>query len=163
MPKLDPLTGLLDGQNLERRLDALLDRADDSGQPVSLVIADLGGLKAINVAFGREAGDRVLREVANTLSATAPETGLCFRLGGDAFVLLLPGMAAAAAAEAADSLRGAIARTRVTAESGYIALRASTGVSTYPQDAQTARSILRAADRRMQASRAPGLDSQSAS
>ena len=159
MPKLDPLTGLLDGSNLEHRLEGLMDRADATSVPLSLLIADLGGLRLINQQFGREAGDVVLKAVADTIGGLMPEAGLSYRLGGDAFVAVLPGSTSADAASLADDLQGAIERTRVALGETIIPLKAFTGIATYPGDAETPRALVRAADRRMHASRAPGLAS----
>jgi two-component system cell cycle response regulator len=155
MPKFDQLTGLLAGQNLEQRLDGLLDRADDTGEPISIAIADLGGLRSINEAFGREGGDEVLRTVARAIVESVGDASHCYRLGGDAFVVLYPGLQLAAAQEQARTLRVAIAGATATMTGGtQVALAAYTGVAAYPGDAQRARSLIRVADRRMQEARA---------
>jgi two-component system cell cycle response regulator len=155
MPKFDQLTGLLSGQNLEQRLDGLLDRADDTGEPLSIAIADLGGLRAINDAFGREGGDEVLRTVARAIVEVTGDVSRCYRLGGDAFIVLYPGLVYGPALEAAKALREAIAGATATMSGGtQVALAAFTGVAAYPGDAQRARSLIRVADRRMQEARA---------
>jgi diguanylate cyclase (GGDEF)-like protein len=154
LPKLDELTGLLSGQNLEVRLDRLLDQADDEGGRVSVVILDLGGLRAINERFGREGGDEVLRTVARTISATVGDAGLCYRLGGDCFVVLYRGLDSREAQAAALALKEAIAKTRAAVrDKETVGLNAFCGVSTYPGDAQHAKSLIKAADRRMQQAR----------
>jgi len=151
MPRLDPLTGLRDGHDFERRLEGLLERADDAGQVLSLLIADLGGLKSINQTYGRAAGDLALRAAAARISATLPEPALCFRLGGDAFVVVLMGAGTTEAVAKAEMLRQAISTTQVDSEGRTIALTASTGYATYPTQARTPRALIRLADRRMQA------------
>ncbi len=154
MAKLDQLTGLLHGQNLEHRLDGLLDSADDSGEPVSLIIADLGGLKNINNLYGFEAGDIALKAVAVLIPAAMPETALCYRLGGDAFVVVLPGLGAGEALECAAHLQEAMRTSRIEVRPGeHITMRAFTGVATYPGEGNSGRGLVRTADRRMHAAR----------
>jgi diguanylate cyclase (GGDEF)-like protein len=154
MPKFDQLTGLLSGANLEQRLDRLLDEADDEGGHVSLIVADLGGLRAINDAFGREAGDLVLKAFSAILVQVVGDSQRCYRLGGDAFAVVLPGLNADEAAREALGLQGAIRTATIPMPSGKpISLKAFTGVATYPGDASRGKALVRAADRRMHAAR----------
>jgi diguanylate cyclase (GGDEF)-like protein len=154
MPKFDELTGLLAGQGLESRLDRLLDAADESGGPLSLIIGDLGGLKRINQAYGREAGDLALVAAGRAIADTVGEAAFCFRLGGDAFVMLLPGATTGHAAAYALNLSRQVAATRVSLAGGEtFALSAFWGVATYPEDARSSKSLLRVADRRMHSAR----------
>jgi len=153
MPRLDPLTGLRDGHDFERRLEGLLERADDGGRVLSLLIADLGDLKSINQTYGREAGDLALRAAAARISATLPEPALSFRLGGDAFVVVLMGAGTTEAVAKAEMLRQTISTTQIKSQGRTIALTASTGYATYPTEAGTPRALIRLADRRLRASR----------
>jgi diguanylate cyclase (GGDEF)-like protein len=154
MPKFDELTGLLAGQGLESRLDRLLDAADESGEHLSLIIGDLGGLKRINQTFGREAGDLALVAAGRAIADTVGEAAFCFRLGGDAFVMLLPGATSDHAAGYVFNLRRQIESTRVSLAGGEtFALTAFWGVATYPEDARSSKSLLRVADRRMHSAR----------
>lgn len=154
MPKLDPLTGLLDGRNLEKRLEGLMDRADDAGRPVSVIIADLGGLKRVNAEYGWEAGDVALKAVAVLLPASMPESALCYRLGGDAFVVILPDTNAECAQTHAERLQEVMVASNIEVRPGKsITIRAFVGVADYPADARTPRALVKAADRRMQATK----------
>jgi diguanylate cyclase (GGDEF)-like protein len=158
MPRYDALTGLLDAHNLDRRIDSLMARADEAGLSLSLLIMDLGGLRAINDAHGWDAGDIVLKAVGRTLVETMPEPAVCIRLGGDAFVVLLPGTTREYALEGASRLQEAVEQTHVVSRDGArIRLTATTGVSTYPEEAQTPRSLLRTADKRLQVVKAEAL------
>ena len=85
----DALTGLANRRAIEDRLEELAAR----GEPATLLLGDLDGLKAINDAAGHDAGDDVLREAAAALRAAAGDDDLitAARLGGDEFCVLMPG------------------------------------------------------------------------
>jgi len=99
----DPLTGLANRRAIEERLDALLDPADQARPPLTLVLADVDGLKDINDAHGHHVGDRALCRVGEALvAAAAPEAAaLVGRLAGDEFCVLLEGCTIEAATEVA--------------------------------------------------------------
>ena len=86
----DALTGVyLRGPGLVR-LTALVQAAQDSEEPLTLGFVDVDHLKTVNDSLGHSAGDRLLRQVAETLSATLGTNSLVFRYGGDEFVCAVP-------------------------------------------------------------------------
>jgi diguanylate cyclase (GGDEF)-like protein len=109
---LDELTGLLNRRGLEPRFAEVAEQAGLTGEPVSLVVGDIDRFKAINDAHGHAVGDTVLREVAAAMRANLRTFELLYRLGGEEFLLLLPGADAADAAMIAEALRAAIDRLR---------------------------------------------------
>jgi len=83
----DPLTTL----NNRRYYDQVKQELDtEPYYPLTLVVADVNGLKLTNDAFGHEAGDELLRKVAEVMRKTCREDDIISRIGGDEFVLLLP-------------------------------------------------------------------------
>ena len=84
----DPLTGLPNRTLLLDRLERLLERVERSGGRVSMLLADLEGLKLINDALGRLAGDELLVEVAHRIAALGPGGSTVARIGDDEFVVL---------------------------------------------------------------------------
>jgi diguanylate cyclase (GGDEF)-like protein len=99
----DPLTGLANRRAVEERLEALLDSKVPLRGPLTLLLADVDGLKDINDAHGHHVGDRALCRVGEALvAAAAPEAAaLVGRLAGDEFCVLLEGCEIEAAGEVA--------------------------------------------------------------
>ena len=91
---LDALTGLLNLRALDGRFAEVAEQAALNGQPVSVVAADIDHFKAINDEHGHAAGDLVLREIADTFRQTLRTFELLYRIGGEEFLLLLPGASA---------------------------------------------------------------------
>jgi diguanylate cyclase (GGDEF)-like protein len=99
----DPLTGLANRRAVEERLDALLGPSAPAGPPLTLLLADVDGLKDVNDAHGHHVGDGALCRVGEALvAAAAPEAAaLVGRLAGDEFCVLLEGCALPAAEDVA--------------------------------------------------------------
>lgn len=97
--RTDGLTGLANRKELERQLQSAIATSRRHARALTLVLADLDGLKAINDTQGHAAGDGALRSVAAALLATVRSTDLCARIGGDEFAIVLPDTPSAVAAE----------------------------------------------------------------
>lgn len=106
--RLDPLTGLENRRAFDEALAVAIDRAQVSGKPLSVVVADLDGFKAVNDSHGHLAGDRVLREVGSALRMAIRGPDAAFRWGGDEFAVLLPGTPLADAEQVAERIRSAV-------------------------------------------------------
>ncbi len=89
---LDPLTGLLNRHALAPRFNELSQQAELTGQPICLVLCDVNGFKAINDEFGHDRGDAVLRDIAYELRKRLRSFELVYRLGGEEFLIVLPGI-----------------------------------------------------------------------
>ncbi|WP_148304985.1 EAL domain-containing protein [Castellaniella defragrans] len=146
----DPLTGLPNRQYFNERLQAAVQSADQSGQPLALLFLDLDLFKEINDSMGHATGDRLLVEVARRLQSCAPpETSFVARLGGDEFVVILNDTADKARIDAL--CRAILDRITEPYRLGGDPLRisASLGVALYPQDAEDAESLMRHVDMAM--------------
>jgi diguanylate cyclase (GGDEF)-like protein/PAS domain S-box-containing protein len=137
----DSLTGLAS----RRRSLAVLDQAVATGEPLALAIFDIDHFKSVNDRFGHPAGDAVLRRVARAASHAVRPTDMVGRLGGEEFVVILPGANAATALAVAETLRRAIATSADGIETGP-PVTASLGVATLVPGGSAA-SLLGEADR----------------
>lgn len=134
----DPLTGLANRRMWDERLGEELERARRSGESLSIVIADLDGLKEVNDGSGHDVGDRVLRAVADAWRAVIRGSDLLARLGGDEFGLLAP---------SSNEARVRLLVERLT-DSLPTGTSASLGVATW-DGIESASDLLRRADRAM--------------
>ncbi|HET7870824.1 MAG TPA: EAL domain-containing protein [Actinomycetota bacterium] len=161
----DNLTGLPNRTMFEELLDLGLARARRHGLSVAVLCIDVDDFKLVNESLGYEAGDALLRSVAERLREATRETDLVARQGGDEFLLLLadieggsvPGfegtdgailVVESVAARVHESLR---APFNVAGTELYVS--ASIGISMFPHDADDAPSLLKNADAAMYQSR----------
>lgn len=147
----DALTGLPNRHLLQRRLQEHMECATQSGRGLALLYLDLDDFKAANDRCGHRAGDEVLREVAQRLQQSLRHGDLVARVGGDEFVVLLPGCGDTAAASAVvDALRARL-QPPYTLPDGPLRLDASIGIACYPADGHDLDTLLANADQAMYA------------
>ena len=106
----DPLTGLGNRRDFDRRLNLELRRASRSGTPTSLLYLDLDHFKSYNDRFGHPAGDELLIKLSSLLADSVRTSDSVARFGGEEFVVLLPQTAAEGATVLAEKLRRAVAQ-----------------------------------------------------
>ena len=106
---IDGLTGMLNRRALDQRLQELTAQAQITGQPIAVIAADIDHFKRVNDEHGHATGDAVLVEVAYRLRKALRAFDLAYRVGGEEFLIVLPGADVAAAAALAEQLRAAVA------------------------------------------------------
>src|SRR3954451_22113089 len=144
----DGLTGLLNHRACHERLRAALAH----GGPVAVVLIDLDHFKVINDTQGHAEGDRVLAASAERLRSVVRANDVVGRLGGEEFVLILPGADAEAAEDCAERARAAIGELIVRGRP----LAASAGVAAAPADGTEAAVLLENADAALYWAKRPG-------
>lgn len=144
----DSLTQLPNRRLLMDRLSSALTRARRNGHVVGVVFLDIDHFKQINDTLGHEAGDSVLRELANRLPRTLRESDTLARLSGDEFVAVVEVKRQQELLIVAESLRRQLAMPFTTAGRELL-IKTSIGVSSYPGDGAYADDLLRSADRAM--------------
>jgi diguanylate cyclase (GGDEF)-like protein len=151
----DELTGLANRRRFVAQLEAEVARAERSGTPLSVVLADIDDFKRVNDTWGHDTGDNVLRRVAVVLEAATRDVDLPVRLGGEEFAILLPETDTEGARHLAERVREAIAETVIDVGRDRVSVTASFGVSCFPETAEAAQ-LLVDADRGLYAAKRSG-------
>lgn len=144
----DGMTGLANRVHFDQAFQRSLSRARRHGSHLAVLFFDLDGFKPINDGHGHEAGDTVLKAVAERLSNEIRPEDLPARIGGDEFALLLGDVSEAEARIVAERCRKAIARP-IAFGDRILSVGVSVGVACYPMDGETTAGLLAAADHAM--------------
>ena len=123
---LYPLTGLLNRAALDIRVLEIEEQAHLTGGAVSLILLDLDRFKEVNDTHGHKRGDAVLSDVAYEIRKSLRSFELVYRIGGEEFLVLLPGVDLSESLEIAERVRHAVEEARP----GNLALTVSAGVAT---------------------------------
>ena len=158
MANRDALTGLFNRRWVDDRLAALVTAARRAGEPLSVALVDLDHFKRINDTHSHAVGDVVLRRVGALLDGFATGSESTARLGGEEFVLLLPGVGGQAAEQRCETLAALLRQTDWTAVTGALPVTASIGVTTAPDGLGLAPALLSQADHNLYAAKRAGRD-----
>ena len=153
----DGLTGLFNRSFMEIALEREINRAGRQGKQVAVMMLDIDHFKQFNDTFGHEAGDVVLREVADAMRLGVRGEDIVCRYGGEEFVIIMPEITTHAGLERAELLRRMI---------GDLALRyhgqmlrqvtISVGLAMYPEQSELPEELLRSADHALYAAKHKG-------
>ncbi|MFH0901341.1 MAG: GGDEF domain-containing protein [Pseudomonadota bacterium] len=158
MAVTDGLTGLCNHRHFQERLVLEAERSTRNGLPLALLMVDVDHFKNYNDHNGHQAGDEVLRRVAQLLADGRRANDICARYGGEEFSVVLVDTSKLVAAQVATRLVEKIAATELpNAEcqpKGRIT--ASIGVATFPGDANDSETLIRAADAALYRAKAGG-------
>ncbi len=142
----DPLTGLANRAMFADRLRQIALSARRSGQMFALMMLDLDDFKAVNDHHGHDAGDRLLREVANRFAACMRDSDTVARLGGDEFAVLSSNLNQPTDAAAIASRLIVTARQPIILAGHAIQMGTSVGIALFPEHATAVDLLLAAAD-----------------
>ncbi|HZO36024.1 MAG TPA: GGDEF domain-containing protein [Solirubrobacteraceae bacterium] len=131
---LDPLTGLLNRAALSRRAAELTEQSVVSGMPVAVIVGDIDQFKTFNDRFGHSVGDAVLVALADAMRGSLRAFDLLYRVGGEEFVVMMPGADTEQASIVAESLRATVAQAPLAGH----AVTMSFGVAASPPGAEFA-------------------------
>ena len=155
----DSLTGVTNRISLGTKMNQVFRYANRSNTIVGVLFLDFDRFKLINDTFGHHVGDKLLKSIAQRLSACVRETDEIFRIGGDEFIVLLTNV------DKEDSLVS-LAQIIISAladphliEGKSITLKASMGISIYPGHSECSEDLLKYADTAMYKSKENGGDS----
>jgi len=149
MANHDVLTGLPTLRLCNDRLSMAIKEAGRNGTSVAVMFLDLDNFKSVNDNFGHEAGDRILKEIAQRLIDCVRQTDTVARVGGDEFLIIAPGNnARKSALRIAEKVISRIPQP-VEYESRQVEVSTSIGIAIYPEDGTETRLLIKKADEAM--------------
>jgi diguanylate cyclase (GGDEF)-like protein len=143
---------------LQTRLTQMIADTAGTGRHVAVLVLDIAQLRHVNAAFGRKAGDELLRAVADRLRKEIREREVVERVGSDEFVLLLDELGRSADAVALATRLIRVFDPPFSVEGVEVRVRASVGVSLYPEHGDDAESLLQRAETAVSWARDHGQD-----
>ena len=155
----DPLTGLFNRRFMEESLEREMQRAVRKNHPVSVLFVDLDHFKRFNDTFGHDAGDFVLRAVADLFRRLFRVDDVICRYGGEEFGIILPESSLENAVIRANALREAAKKMEMRYKNrGLGTVTLSVGVATFPEHGENSEDLLKTADQSLYKSKAAGRD-----
>jgi diguanylate cyclase (GGDEF)-like protein len=140
----DGMTGLYNHTSCYELLEQELRNHRRYGQGVSLILIDIDDFKRVNDRHGHQEGDRILIELAKTITAEVRESDMCCRFGGEEFAAILPStLRLSEANEIAERIR----RRTTTISCGEESVTISLGIATCDHTIRSARDLVEMADR----------------
>lgn len=153
----DCLTGLANRLFFYERLEQEVFAAERGRSKLALIFVDLNRFKPVNDQYGHDAGDFLLQEVARRLLSSVRRADLVARMGGDEFILLLPGIQSREdVLRVAAKVSAALERPCRLPPDIEVFISAATGTAVYPDDGVQADELLRAADQLMYSNKQNG-------
>jgi diguanylate cyclase (GGDEF)-like protein len=153
----DDLTGLANRRRFLEQAEEELARVQRYGTALSLVMLDIDRFKQVNDHHGHKVGDLVLQHLAQVCRTVLRDVDVVGRIGGEEFAVLLPHTGCAAALDAAERLRAALAESRVALGDGReLLFTVSMGVATLCEGCTGIDALLIAADRALYQAKAGG-------
>ncbi|WP_238376489.1 GGDEF domain-containing protein [Thiobacillus denitrificans] len=155
LASVDSLTGISNRRHFVEQAKAEISRARRQGLPLSVIMFDIDFFKTVNDRFGHEAGDQTLKALTSTVSGNLRAGDIFARLGGEEFILMLPGQGLGDAVQTADRVRALVAETSRTHYPVPITLSAGVAGLAGSEDLD---GLLRQADRALYAAKHQGRD-----
>jgi len=158
LAQTDPLTGLPNRRAALEQLERSIASAREEGAPLTVAFLDLDHFKRINDLYGHECGDRVLRHVAHALRGAFRSGDHVSRIGGEEFLVILPGADPDHARLRVDTLRAMLSSTGVVLDKPDMQVTLSAGISALRADDASVDVLLQRADATMYAAKHAGRD-----
>jgi two-component system, cell cycle response regulator len=152
----DFLTGLLNRSEILAALDREAARGGRDGKPAAIILADIDHFKRVNDTLGHAAGDEVLKEVARRMKSELRTYDMVGRLGGEEFLVILPGCDTVNGARRADEIRKLVAQSPIVTPFGETSATVSMGVTATTAKRDAVAEFLREADMSLYAAKKNG-------
>ena len=142
----DAMTGLHNRRFLEEYVNSLVSGSQRRQKPFSVLMLDLDFFKQVNDTHGHEAGDKVIKTLADILLRNVRTSDMTVRYGGEEFLIVLIDTSADEALKVAEKIRTEVEGTKIPLQSGMLQKTISIGVSEYPKDSDTFWQVVKFAD-----------------
>jgi diguanylate cyclase (GGDEF)-like protein len=156
LSETDDLTGLDNIRAFNDALEQEIKKSNRYQRVFSMLMIDADNLKEVNDNYGHEAGDRLIKAMANTIQSCMRESDTLARYGGDEFIALLAETDQQHAIEAAERIRKAVENTAFDMDGQQIKSTVSIGISSFPQQAENMMDLLRKSDQALYTSKNEG-------
>lgn len=153
----DPLTGLLNRRYVLEKLTPFINRANETGENISVLFIDLDRFKQVNDSFGHSKGDEILKTVASRIKSCLPtnENTIITRQGGDEFIIFLVNFGTSETLIVAEKIVSSLKKS-YSLDGSEIYLGASCGISIYPEQSKDIDTLVIYADLAMYAAKKLG-------
>ncbi len=155
LARTDGLTGMLNHRSFYETLEAELRRAQRHGGKLSIMMADVDGLKGINDNYGHRAGDMAIKQIARRIAACIRQIDFAARYGGDEFSVILPNTNLGDATVVAERIVQMVGSSPMLWEDNKIKLSVSIGVGQYDPNSD-AGDVAKATDQALYAAKQAG-------
>jgi diguanylate cyclase (GGDEF)-like protein len=156
LSETDDMTGLENLRSFNQTLTSEIKTASRYKHVFSVLMIDADGLKAINDSHGHEAGNTLIKTVANSIQSCLRESDKLARYGGDEFIALLPETDCEAALEVGERIRKGVENTSFDMKGNKIKTTVSIGIASYPAHASEGDELMHKADRALYQSKEAG-------
>ncbi len=157
MSQTDGLTGVDNRRHIEERLTEMFEHSARLNEPLAVVMCDVDHFKSVNDTLGHQAGDAVLRQVAEVLRHTAREIDRVGRYGGEEFLVLLPGANLDDAVAFAERVRERVAARAFAYDGGEVRRTLSAGAAAWPHpEVRHQEALVHAADQALYVAKETG-------
>ncbi len=133
----DPMTGLNNRRFLEEYVETLLANVRRKQSHLSIMMLDLDYFKMVNDNYGHDAGDAVLKAVAQVLKQSVRASDMVIRYGGEEFLIILQDTTGPSADQVAENIRMAVEKLRINVSGTVLQKTISIGMADYPDDSDT--------------------------
>jgi diguanylate cyclase (GGDEF)-like protein len=147
--QIDPLTGAFNRRYIDHALPEQIELDLLRNQPTSILYLDIDHFKKINDRYGHVVGDKLLEEIVKQIQTQVRRGDSVARMGGEEFVVLMPGTTKQEAEECAHRIVNFLGSNPLLNEPEAIIATATIGIACSPQDAPSARALVKAADERL--------------
>jgi len=142
----DPMTGLHNRRFLEEYVSSLIASSQRRKSPFSVLMLDIDFFKQVNDTHGHEAGDKVIKTIADILLRNVRSSDVVVRYGGEEFLVVLIDSDADASRPVAEKIRAEVEGTKIPLPGGMLQKTISIGIAEYPADSDTFWQVVKFAD-----------------